>query len=83
VVAIFLMFLDGFYASGNYAHEAEVSYLRVLGFNDFEINTMDGIRQFRNGTKYYGKKHTQEEALSTIEFMNKFLPKLKTILEKK
>lgn len=76
------MFIDGFAASGNYAHEAEVSYLKVLGFNDFEISTMDRIRQFRNSTKYYGKKYTREEAINALNFIKEFLPKLKKLLKK-
>lgn len=74
------MFMDGFSASGNYAHEAEVSYLKELKFNYFEVNTMNEIRQFRNGIKYYGKKHTSEGAQNSIKFMNSFIPKLKKIL---
>lgn len=74
------MFIDGFEASGNNAHEAEVSYLKEIKFLDFEINLMNEIRRFRNGIKYYGKRYTKEEAEKIIDFMNSFLPKLKKLV---
>ncbi len=74
------MFIDGFEASGNNAHEAEVSYLKEIKFLDFEINLMNEIRRFRNGIKYYGKRYTKEEAEKIIDFMNSLLPKLKKLV---
>ncbi|MEK6616644.1 MAG: hypothetical protein AABZ32_11150 [Bacteroidota bacterium] len=44
------MLIDGFNA-GN-SHEAEVSYMRNLGFQETEVNFMDEVRYYRNGTKY-------------------------------
>jgi len=68
---------DGYYASGNYAHEAEVSYLKELNFTDFEISMLDEIRKFRNGVKYYGKRYNKNEAESSIRFKNSVINKLK------
>src|SRR3989344_6338727 len=48
------MLIDGFNASGIGAHEAEVSYLRALGFNETEVQFVDQMRYFRNGILYYG-----------------------------
>jgi hypothetical protein len=75
------MFIDGFEATGNYAHEAEVAYLKNLNFLEEEVNLMDEIRAFRNGVKYYGKRYTKEQAEKGCTFMNKLLPKLKKVLE--
>ncbi|MBI2629530.1 hypothetical protein HYW76_00345 [Candidatus Pacearchaeota archaeon] len=75
------MLLDGYSASGNYAHEAEVSYLNELKFPDYEINMMNELRQFRNGVKYYGKSYIKEEAEKFIMFLSSFFPKLKKLIE--
>lgn len=75
------MLINGYMASGNYAHEAEVSYLIELKFTDYERNIMDEIRKFRNGIKYYGKRYKKEEAEKTLNFMNSILPKLKNLLK--
>lgn len=76
------MLINGYVASGNYAHEAEVSYLKKLDFVDYERNIMDEIRQFRNGIKYYGRRYTKNEAEKSIEFLSSILPKLKKLVEK-
>ena len=71
------MFLDG-YNAGN-SHEAEVSYLKILGFSESEVRFMDEIRYYRNGTKYYGTILDKNYADKVLEFMNKLYPKLKSI----
>ncbi len=48
------MILEGYNASGFGAHEAEVSYMRILGFNENDVQFTDQIRFFRNGMLYYG-----------------------------
>jgi len=75
------MLIDGYYASGNYAHEAEISYLRRFNFLDYEINTLDELRQFRNGIKYYGKRYKKDEAEKSLNFLNSILPKLKRLIQ--
>lgn len=75
------LFLEGYEASGNYAHEAEISYLNKTDFLETEIDMMDNIRKFRNGIKYYGRRYTKEEADSTIKFMDSILPKLKKLIK--
>ena len=42
------LYLEGYYASGQGAHEAEVSYLRILGFTEKEVQFADQLRYFRN-----------------------------------
>jgi len=74
------MFIDGYSASGVGAHEAEISYLRIIKFNEKEIFFMDQIRYFRNGILYYGTALDQEYAEKVIEFTKTFYPKLKTKL---
>ena len=74
------MLLDGYNASGFGAHEAEVSYMRVLGFDEKEVQFTDQIRYFRNGILYYGTSLDKEYAEKVIEFTNRLYPKLKKML---
>ncbi len=71
------MYLDGYYASGQGAHEAEVSYLRKVGFTEKEVQFMDQMRFFRNGILYYGTALDQEYAEKVVKFTKTVHPKLK------
>ncbi len=73
------MLIDG-YNSGS-SHEAEVSYMRILGFSESEIRFMDDLRYYRNGTKYYGAILTKEYANKVLEFMKMVYPKLKEFVK--
>ena len=75
------MLLDGFSASGAGAHEAEVSYLRKLNFNEAELDFMNQLRYFRNGIMYYGKRFDKEYAEKVLRFLEKTYLKLKDILK--
>jgi hypothetical protein len=68
------MFKEG-YNVGN-SHEAEVSYLKILGFNESDIKFMDELRYNRNGIKYYGSTFSKEYAQKVLAFLNKIYPKL-------
>lgn len=74
------MLLDGYNASGLGAHEAEVSYLRVLSFTEKEVQFADQMRFFRNGILYYGTSLDQEYARQVVEFTNRIYPQLKKML---
>lgn len=74
-----IMLLKGINASGNFAHEAEVSYLGVLGFPDTEVQFVDLMRYYRNGIKYYGTMLDLDYAKQVLEFFNKLYPKLKKL----
>src|SRR3989338_1253836 len=69
------MFIDGNNA-GN-SHEAEVSYMIILGFSESDTRFMDELRYFRNGIKYYGTILDNEYAKKVLQFMNRLYPKLK------
>jgi len=75
------MLLDGYNASGFGAHEAEVSYMRVLGFTENDVQFADQIRFFRNGMLYYGTQLDKAYAEKVIDFMNKIYPKLKRVVK--
>ncbi len=77
------MLLEGYNASGLGAHEAEVSYLRVLGFNEKDVQFADQIRFFRNGMLYYGTILDKEYAQQVFGFTKKNYPRLKQLLTKK
>jgi len=70
------MILKGFNASGQGAHESEVSYLRLLGFRENEVQFADQIRYFRNGMLYYGTRLEKEYAEKVIEFTKKIYAEL-------
>ncbi|MFH1971873.1 MAG: hypothetical protein ABIJ18_00160 [archaeon] len=59
-----------------FSHEAEVAYLRNLGFSEKKIEFMNQLRYFRNGIKYYGKEFDKEYAQKVIIFLDKAYAKL-------
>ncbi len=71
------MLTGGFSSSGQGAHEAEVAYMRRIGFNENEVELTDTIRYFRNGILYYGKKMNREYAEKVVAFLQKIMEKLK------
>ena len=75
------MLLEGYNASGFRAHEAEVAYLRILGFNEKDVQFADQIRFFRNGMLYYGTMLDKVYAEKVIEFTKRMLPKLKEMVK--
>ena len=66
-----IMLKEGFKAVGNGAHEAEVSYLRKIGFNEKDIEFCDQLRYSRNSITYYGKILDKEYAEKVYEFLAK------------
>lgn len=74
------MLLEGYNASGYKAHEAEVSYLRVLNFNEREVQFIDQLRFFRNGIIYYGTQLDKIYAEKVIEFTKIMYSKLKKLI---
>lgn len=75
------MLLEGYNASGFGGHEAEVSYMRVLGFNEKDVQFTDQIRFFRNGMLYYGTILDKAYAEKVIEFTKKNYSKLKEMIK--
>ena len=71
------MLLKGYNASGLGAHEAEVSYLKMLEFSENDVQFADKLRYFRNGMLYYGTILDEEYAKKVLEFLKKIYPKLK------
>jgi len=74
------MLLKGYSASGFGGHEAEVSYLRMLKFNEKDVQFVNQIRFFRNGMLYYGTILDKEYAEKVIKFTKENFQKLKKIL---
>ena len=73
------MLLKGFNATGHGAHEAEVSYLRELKFNEKDVQFCDQLRYFRNGIMYYGKEINKEYVEKVLDFLEEIYTKLKNI----
>ena len=74
------MLLDGYNASGFGAHEAEISYMRILGFNERDVQFADQLRFFRNGMLYYGTMLDRDYAEKVIRFTNGTYLKLKAMI---
>jgi hypothetical protein len=75
------MLLEGYNASGQGAHEAEVSFMRKLGFNEKDIQFADQMRFFRNGMIYYGTIIDKQYAEMVIAFTKKIYFRLKEIIK--
>ncbi|MCR4327617.1 MAG: hypothetical protein NUV46_03485 [Nanoarchaeota archaeon] len=73
------MILKGYNSSGFGAHEAEVSYLRVLNFSEKEIQFLNQLRYFRNGMIYYGKVFDEDYAKDVFNFTKKVIRKINNI----
>lgn len=71
------MLLKGFSSSGKGAHEAEISYLRVLNFLEEDVQFANQLRFFRNGIMYSGKRFDKEYAEKVFDFLKKIMAKLK------
>lgn len=76
------MYQDGFSASGQGAHEAEVAYLRILAFPEEDVRFADQMRFFRNRILYYGETLDQEYAEKVVSFTKKMYPQLHKIVTK-
>lgn len=63
------MLESGFNSSGIGAHEAEVAYLRELGFSETKVKFCNQIRYFRNGMLYYGKSFDKDYAEKVVAFL--------------
>ena len=74
------LLIDGFKTTGISAHEAEVSYLRNLGFTETETRFVNELRYFRNRIIYYGKSLDAEYARSVLTFLDQTYLKLKKVL---
>jgi len=75
------LLLSGYSSAGQFAHEAEVSYLQKLGFSDNEISFLNDLRYFRNSVTYYGKILSVEYAKQAVEFTKKAYPKLRQMIK--
>jgi len=75
------MLTDGYSASGQEAHKAEVAYLRNFKFNEADIQFLDKLRFFRNGMLYYGTILDKEYAEKVIKFTKRISIKLREMLK--
>jgi hypothetical protein len=70
------MLSKGYSASGNFSHEAEVSFLKELHFTENEIIFVNSLRKARNGINYYGKLFDKAYAEKCFDFLIKIKNKL-------
>ena len=74
------MYLEGYSAAGQGAHEAEVSFLRKLGLDEKAVQFANQMRYFRNGILYYGTALDREYAEKVVGFTRELYPRLKELL---
>ena len=65
----------------SYSHEASISYLLKQNFDIAIVKQLDNFRYMRNGSKYYGRKISAEEAKDINEFYLKIKFKLNNLLK--
>jgi hypothetical protein len=70
------MLKTGFSASGNYSHEAEVSFLNHMSFQEKDIIFINTLRKARNGITYYGTIFDKAYAKKCFDFLLKIKNKL-------
>jgi len=71
------MLLEGYNASGIRAHEAEIAYLKILNYDEKDIQFLNQLRYFRNGMLYYGTILDSEYAEKVIDFTKRNYKRLK------
>ena len=76
------LYMNGYAAGGQGAHEAEVTYLRVLGFAEEDVQFANQMRYFRNGILYYGSPIDAEYAAKVVAFTKRRYPQLKGAAER-
>lgn len=72
------LLLARYCSAGQYAHEAEVIYLKKCGFSESEVAFVNDLRYFRNSVTYYGKILNVEYAEKVVEFTRKIYPRLRS-----
>lgn len=75
------LLLSGYVSAGQFAHEAEISFLKKLDFSDNQLSFLNDLRYFRNSVTYYGKILDVEYAKKVVEFIRKIYPKLRELVK--
>lgn len=70
------MFILGYYASGQGAHEAEVSFSKKIIKKEQDIQFLNKLRYFRNGMIYYGTILDLEYAEKVFNFTKRIYSEL-------
>jgi hypothetical protein len=66
----------------SYSHEGSISFLAKKGLDVAFMSALDNFRYKRNGSKYYAKKITPEDAKLIIEFYKSNKGRINEILKK-
>ncbi len=70
------LLLVGYCSAGQFAHEAEISYMKKCEFSEYTISFVNEIRYFRNSITYYGKILSVDYAKQVYTFTKKIYPKI-------
>ena len=73
-----LLALEGF---KSYSHEASIAFLLKKGFDIATVSKFDNLRYMRNGSKYYGRQITPEDAKNIKDFYNQLKEKIDNIVK--
>lgn len=60
----------------SYSHEANIAFLKTVGFRQDEIEKLDNIRKLRHKSKYYGEEIKNEVAKDAFDFCEHILKKI-------
>ncbi|MCK5624306.1 hypothetical protein KAI04_00500 [Candidatus Pacearchaeota archaeon] len=71
------MLMRGYYSSGSYSHEAEISYFMELGFSDAETSFLNELRYLRNSVTYYGKILDSDYSMKVFIFLKRIKEQIK------
>ena len=75
-----LLALDGY---KSYSHQASIAGLEEYNFSEEFITKLDMFRYKRNGSKYYGKEISQEDAKDIKDFYLRNAAKIDKIINDK
>ena len=75
-----VMYLGGYKTM---SHISLIRFMKSRGLDDSEIQTLDGMRKFRHGTVYYGRKESGNFYLNHKEEIKQIVKKLVSLVEKK
>ncbi|MFH1650149.1 MAG: hypothetical protein ABIA93_06370 [Candidatus Woesearchaeota archaeon] len=75
------MLTQGYNSTGRGAHEAEVSFLRMMHVPEQDVQFANQMRYFRNGITYYGRILDKKYADKVIRFTKRIYPLLKRTVD--
>ena len=67
----------------SYSHEADISFLRKVGFSEMVVLEVDRLRRKRHRSKYYGLEFSNNDANDAVRLAKKIMDDIILILKRK